>query len=110
MSEPENVKTPQHAEPVEPSGNVELVPDDDVPQLSGETFQALAQFYQEQDQREQELQAAQLVAAQGSGVAQVIIFNQKLFFFVSEFDFNFLKLFSAHIPSYNTTLIEKCDK
>jgi hypothetical protein len=80
MSEPENVETPQHVEPVEPSGNAELVPDDDVPQLSGETFQALAQFYQEQDQREQELQAAQLVAAQGSGVAQVIIFNQKLFF------------------------------
>jgi hypothetical protein len=88
MSEPENVKTPQHAEPVEPSGNAELVPDEDVPQLSGETFQALAQFYQEQDQREQELQAAQLVAAQGSGVAQVIICNKKKNI-VSEFDFNF---------------------
>ncbi len=90
MSEPENVGTPHHVEPVEPSGNAEVVPDDDVPQLSGETFQALAQFYQEQDQREHELQAAQLVAAQGSGVAQVIINNKKMiFFFVSEFDFNF---------------------
>ena len=43
----------------------------DVPQLSAETFEALSQFYQEQDDLEKELASIQLMAAQGSGVAQV---------------------------------------
>ena len=48
--------------------------EEDAPQLSGETFQALAQFYQEQEERENQLKAAQLMAAQGSGVVQVKVF------------------------------------
>jgi hypothetical protein len=45
--------------------------DDDVPQLSAETFSALSQFYQEQEELDKELASIQMMAAQGSGVAQV---------------------------------------
>lgn len=45
--------------------------DDDVPQLSAETFSALSEFYQEQEEREKELHAAQVMAAEGVGVVQL---------------------------------------
>ena len=67
MSAEENtdVKNVDNADVVNVDG------DHDVPQLSAETFEALSQFYQEQDDLEKELASIQLMAAQGSGVAQV---------------------------------------
>ena len=48
-----------------------MTEDEDVPQLSAETFEALSQFYQEQEVREKEIESIQIMAAEGTGVAQV---------------------------------------
>ena len=45
--------------------------EEDIPQLSAETFAALSQFYKDQEDREKHLESIQIMAAEGTGVAQV---------------------------------------